>query len=282
MEAHKAIASFEAKWAAAYPELELALRFFPAAQRVARSAFACIGYEIAHAAFRIREAQIAVTKLQWWADEFAQMRAGTARHPLTQALAESVDVAHIDAGLWQALVYGAIEQRDPAPASTTEKMLEISLKLYRPLAQIEALLFGAIDADAQARALALSRLLHETIVLPETLESGRLAAPLDLLARHQLTRFDLAVLDDRVQAAVRDWFGVLAQHMNRIDVSALAPLAAASLCADRRRAQRAAHAKNPLESAGAGLDRVPVLVVWTTWRAARRFAAQSRKNSKTP
>lgn len=276
MEAQKAIASFEAKWAAAYPELELALRFFPEPQRVARLAFACIGYEIAHAAFRINEAQVAVTKLQWWADEFAHARAGSARHPLTQALAESVDLSVVDPGLWQALVYAAIEQRDPPPASNIEQMLDGVMKFYRPLAQIEALLFLHIDVDAQARALALSRLLHETIVLPETLESGRLVAPLDLLARHQLTRNDLTRLDERALAALREWFGVLARQMADIGISDLAPLAAASLSADLRRAKRASSVQDPLETAGAGLDRLPLSVVWTTWRAARRYAAQSR------
>ena len=45
------LASFEAKWTQAYPEFALALRFVRGAQRDAQSAFACLVFEIEHAAF---------------------------------------------------------------------------------------------------------------------------------------------------------------------------------------------------------------------------------------
>jgi phytoene synthase len=270
MESQAAIASFEAKWAVAYPELALALRFFPPSQRVARSAFACIAYEIAHAAFRIREPQVAATKLQWWAEELVAMHAGQARHPLTQALAAHVDLSRLPGEAWQPVVVGAIAQRDALPASTFDRLLDEYLKFYRPLATVESALLGGIDAPAQADAQALSRALHETIVLSETLESGRLALPLDLLARHQLARGDLAQASPARAAALCEFFALLAGRMRRIDWRGLSPLAVASLHADRQRCCRAERAKDPLAASGMGLDRLPLSTVWMTWRAARR------------
>ncbi len=282
MPARQGIASFEQKWAVAYPELALALRFFPEPQRSARSAFACIGYEIAHAAFRIREAQVAIGKLQWWADEFAHLHAGQARHPLTQALVESSGVSKIEALAWQSLISGAMAQREAEPTSSLQASLDAVSAFYRPLASIETTLFGGIDPDAQAKASALSRLLHETIVLTESLEAGRLLLPLDLLARHTLSRSALDIAAEPTRAALREWFGMLAAQMAEIDVRGLAPLAAASLSADRARARRASLAADPLASVGSGLDRLPLGVVWATWRAARRVSRNSGAYSKSP
>src|SRR5690242_21387944 len=79
------LASFEAKWSEAYPEFALAQRFVRD-DREAKLAFACLVFEIEHAAFGIREAQPAAIKLQWWAEELMRAGKGEARHPLTQAL----------------------------------------------------------------------------------------------------------------------------------------------------------------------------------------------------
>ncbi|MET0226009.1 MAG: hypothetical protein ABW187_06190, partial [Dokdonella sp.] len=64
------LASFEAKWTAAHPELGLALKFAAERDRSARAAFACLVFELEHAAFATRDAEPAALKLQWWAEEF--------------------------------------------------------------------------------------------------------------------------------------------------------------------------------------------------------------------
>ena len=109
------LASFEAKWGAAHPELGLG--FVAAAQRRAQTAFACIACEIEHAAFAIRAAEPALIKLQWWAEELARAGRGEARHPLTQALAEHPELAALPPAQWHAVVAGAFAQRDPEPAA---------------------------------------------------------------------------------------------------------------------------------------------------------------------
>ena len=151
-EASAEVASFEAKWSAAHPEFGLALAFVRD-DRSALSAFACLVFEIEHAAFGIREAQPAAVKLQWWAEEFARAARGEARHPLTQALADRLATAAVPTRVWHDVIVGALAQRDPEPPADTAALLDGYDTLYAPLATVESTLFGT-DARAIAATLA--------------------------------------------------------------------------------------------------------------------------------
>jgi phytoene synthase len=86
------------KWTAAEPELALALRFADAASRPRIAALICLEHEIVHAALHIAERDVALVKLNWWAEELAALAAGAARHPLTQTLGGNADLDAISAG----------------------------------------------------------------------------------------------------------------------------------------------------------------------------------------
>lgn len=260
-------ASFEAKWIAAYPELELALRFVAPADRAAQSAFACLVHELEHAAFGIRDAEPATLKLHWWMEEFARARAGEARHPLTRALAAHEGFGAIPADAWPQVVAGAFAQRDPQAAADRDALLEQTAGLYRPLALIEAALFGYADAQPIANARSLAHALRETATLGESLRDGRLPLPLDLLARHRLARGDLAGESPRRVAALQEWFASLASGSASLRFQG--PLLAAGAAADRWRARRAGGAVQPLESLLADLGRLPLRSAWAAWRAGR-------------
>ena len=272
------LASFEAKWAAAYPEFALALRFTRGAGHAARSAFACLVFEIEHATFGIREAQPASIKLQWWAEEFMRAGRGEARHPLTQALATHIAAAKIPPGQWQRAIIGALAQRDPEPAANHAALLDSYAALYAPIGAIEAALFGT-QADEVARALALMRALREAAGLSAALRDGKLPLPLDLLARHRLSRGDLASASDARSQALREWFGELGTALGAlIEGPALSerPLGvvrATMAAADARRAMQVARAGEPLAEMNAALGRLSIPVVWSAWRAARRSPA---------
>jgi len=266
------LASFEAKWASACPEFELALTFVPAALRAPYGAFACIGYEIEHAAFGIREAQPAALKLQWWAEEFARTRDRSARHPLTQALAALPGVAVASLAQWQDVVIGAFAQRDPEPAADAAALFDAYAVLYRPLAMIEATLFAPLDAATLAHARALARAVRETATLADALRDGRLPLPLDLLARHRLARGDLAHASPAQAAALRDWLGVLRARHATLEATNGGPLAAAGASADRWRLRSAAAADDPLAALQAAMTRLPLRASWAAWRAGRRWA----------
>lgn len=262
-------ASFESKWGAAYPELELGLRFVTADQRAAQSAFECLVHELEHAAFGIRDAEPAALKLQWWLEEFERARHGAARHPLTQVLAARVCLDALAVDAWSAVVAAAFAQRDPQAAGDRAALLEQPATMYRAIARIEVVLFGHADADADAESLArarsLAHALRETAALGDALRDGRMPLPLDLLARHRLARGDLGEASPKLAAALREWLAGLAGELARVRVAA--PVPAAAVAADRWRARRAGRAERPLERLREDLGRLPVRAAWAAWRA---------------
>jgi phytoene synthase len=266
------LATFEAKWTQAHAEFGLALHFSHGEERAARSAFGCLLFELEHAAFGIREMQPAATKLQWWAEEFARTGKGEARHPLTQALGERVRAAAIPLLRWQEAIVGALAQRDPEPAADRNALLDGYARLYRPLAEVEASLFGASDAEPTARVFALARALQETGALADALRDGRLPLPLDLLARHRLARGDLSRESPERTRALQDWLNTLAAECAGLAHSkpGLSPMCAAMLATARSRMRHAARAREPLVDLAEGRRRLPLAAPWSAWRAARR------------
>jgi phytoene synthase len=269
------LASFEAKWTEARPELALALRFEGENERAPRAAFACLVLEIEHTAFGIREAQPAAIKLQWWAEELTRAANGEARHPLTQALAPRIAAAAVPQRDWYAVISGAMAQRDPEPVADREALLSIYAELYAPLGAIEAALFGT-DAAGLARVLTLSRATRETAALSDALRDGKLPLPLGLLARHRLARGDLGKESAARSEALREWFGELAREMSGVltpEALASRPLGilrAAMAAADGQRLAAAASAGEPLATVNAALASLSLPIAWAAWRAARR------------
>ena len=270
-----ALASFEAKWAQARPELPLALRFAPASMRPFISAFACLASEIAHAAFQLAEPEVAATKLHWWAEELSGFAEGRARHPLTVVLAGHAPIRELGANVWASVVPAAFAQRDAAPVSALDKLLGAYARFEMPLASIEATLHPEFDVEMSAKAASLSRAFDEIIRLPELLARDRLPISLDLLARHQLSRNDLGQPGSLRDAALRDHFLALATHMSSLERRGLSPLTAIRLHADLQRSRRAARAGDPLAESVRNLDRLPFSSAWVGWRAARHMQARS-------
>ena len=270
-EASAEVASFEAKWSAAHPEFGLALAFVRRTDRSAESAFACLVFEIEHAAFGIREAQPATVKLHWWAEEFARAVRGEARHPLTRALQERLASAAIPTRAWHDVIIGALAQRDPEPPSDETALLAGYRPLYSPLATIESTLFGT-DEKAIVAALCATRALRDTAALADVLRDGKLPLPLDLLARHRLARGDLAGSSATRDAALREW---LATVSARLSASAtherpIGAMRGAMAGANAIRAARAAAAAAPLDALRDALTRLSLPATWAAWRAARR------------
>ena len=267
------LSSFEAKWAFAHPELPLALRFASAPMRPLVSALACLGYEIGHAAWHIVEPEVARTKLQWWAEELSALSAGTPRHPLSTALSAWAPLAGLGAETWSAVISGALAQRESVPAASLGDLLGGYRRLHRPLAVVEATVFPKLDVEASAQAASLMRALHEATWMTEALARDRLPLPLDLLARHQLSRGDLGQPGAHRDAALREHLAVLVTHMRALDRRNLSPLSAAGLQAACTRSRRAALAAQPLAECARNLDRLPFSSVWASWRGSRRMQA---------
>lgn len=266
-ESNAPLASFEAKWMQAVPELRVALSFLAPATRAAHGAFVCLVHELEHAAFGIRDAEPATLKLQWWAEEFARAAKGEARHPLTQAIAQAASFPQVPLATWYAAVGGALAQRDAEPAANADALLAAYEVLHEPLAQIEARLFAPLDVPALARARALARALRETASLADALRDGRLPLPLDLLARHRLSRGGLTQASPEQVAALREWLGILRDAAATLDAARIGAPAAATLSADRWRLAKSMRADDPLAALPPLLARMPLRVSLSAWRA---------------
>ena len=264
------LVSFENKWVATQPELEVGLKFLRGDARRVQSAFACLVHELEYAAYGIREVQPAAMKLQWWAEEFAGVGSAQARHPLTQALMDCEGFASIDLALWQSVILAAMAQRDAEPGSDTTALLAVHADFYRPLATIEQRLFGPIDESARTRAHTLSRALRETASMNEALNDGRLPLPLDLMARHRLSRGDLSRNSPEQVAALTEWLQTLSAGFADVRSAPLGVLGTASASADQWRSRAASRSRDPLKTLHDSFARLPLRSTWAAWRAAKR------------
>ncbi len=265
------LGSFEAKWSGIHPELALALRFVPAAARDGALGLAVVGLEIEDAAFRIAEDHVAETKLHWWAEELARLIDGKPRHPATQALAATARPS-IAPGAWEAVITGALAVRETAPAGSLGDLLDGHRRYYGPLARVAAAASPGVSADAAAEAAVLARALQELTELRGSLERGRLPLPLDLLARHQLDRGELAARSPARDEALRELLHQIAGRLRAQPWSALPLFAGVRQIADLGRAGRAARATDPVQTLVAARGRLGPSAAWRAWRLARRGA----------
>ncbi|HST27269.1 MAG TPA: squalene/phytoene synthase family protein [Rudaea sp.] len=271
-------ASFEQKWLEANPENAIVAVFLPSAQRRLAGAFGCLIHELSSAAFHIREPQVAATKLAWWQQELANAAFGKPSHPVTQTLFDCAGVRESDPALWPALADGALAQLDAPGAGTLAALIEQLDPFFDAVACAENALFcaggGNIEADA-----ALWTLSHLLRALPHLADGeAHLPLPLGLLARHGLTRAELAYESPQRNMLIKDFLDELVLEGNgALGVSAVRPLPLRVRAAlDRRRIESALRAIDPLR----WLSMHPHVGRWrtlrTTWIEARRVRTALR------
>lgn len=243
---------FVAKWLQREPEMQFAALFCPAALRPRFDAWGALLHELREARFELREPAVAEAKRAWWAGEFEAIGAGQPRHPLGAALLGTP-------APWAALARTFADTRDDdqRPADLVQ-----SLRALEPLAgavvAVEAALFDARASSEAAHALAVHWRLQQ---LPRGLRDDDIAGlPMSLLARHGLTRADLA--DRLPDALLRDWAVALGEALP-VALPGAAPLRRARARFDQRRLAR-------LARRGRDFDPGPAPgLLWQAWRAAR-------------
>ncbi len=271
-----AFASFEQKWLAAYPEQAAVAVFLTPNGRLRACAFGCLVHELEQTAFGLREAQAAAVKLAWWRQELIGACAGNPRHPISAVLFADPRTQTVDAGSWPALADGALAMLDQRNVSNFTDLLGNHAAFYAPVARIESTLFGGSPAhlNAVATLWTISHLLRALSISAEVGE--RLSLPLDLLARHGLTRSMLAQPSESRTAALRDYLGMLGEHTG----AAFTRASGATLgCRVRARLDLAA-----IRQARRALDPMALLTphphagrwisLWSAWNEARRLARQ--------
>jgi len=269
-----AFASFEEKWLAANPEQVTVALFLAPDARLRASAFGCLIHELEQAAFGLREAHIAGVKIQWWQQELLAAASAKPRHPVSTVLFADPQSANVDAASWAALPEGAFAMLQLGAVSDMESLLSNYAAMYVPVARVDAALFGKSITEVPqiARLWTISYLLQALRHLPDAPE--RLPVPLDLLARHELTRAALADSGPKRETLLRDFLGRLADALR-------AALAAAPHAPLGRRVrarldlaliQTALRSSDPLRALMAQPGDARWKALWWSWREARRSA----------
>jgi len=266
----EAFATFEGKWLAAHPEQAMAGLFVAPGLRLRAVAFGALVHELHSAAYRIREPQVAAAKLVWWSEELERSAHGQARHPVTQALFDE-NVCAADPHLWPALAIAALNQIEAASAATFEELLAQREPFALAIADAESALFlgGAANIDANAALWTLSTLLH---ALPDVANSeARLPVPLDLLARHGLSRASLAAASGARSALVRDQLASLrAEMQGALGVASARTLALrVRLRVDRWLIEQASRAPDPLDCVASRSAPGRLRSLYFAWSEAR-------------
>jgi len=271
-----AFAKFEQEWLDAHPEYAIASIFLPPAQRRRANAFAVLVHELGAAA-RLREPGVAMAKLSWWRGELAGATAGRGNHPITRELFADEVVGTVDPALWLALADAALAQQGNTAAATLTELLGQRAAFHGVVARIEGAMSGGRDAATESNATlwTITQLLRE---LPR-LEHGddSLPLPLDLLARHGLTRSGLSAPTAQRTALLRDHLGALAA----VSAACIAASSVRSLYQgvrvrhDRALLAAARNASDPLVCLTERMRAGRWASLWVAWREAR---ARAREN----
>ena len=262
-------AEFERKWLDAWPENRMVAVFLDPGQRVLDHAFYALIHELSQTAYHVHEPQVSAAKLQWWRQELAEAAAGRARHPLTQALFAHAQARAVDAAVWPALGAAALTQIEPPPAATFDELLGQHAPFHQAVARIESALLpaGTGNIHANATLLTLSHLLRSICEW----HGSNASAPLNLLARHGLTRPTLAEPSPARAGLLRDFLGEIERGLAAADALAAPALGRRVRCSlDRALAVGALKAADPLRYLQSGVRASYWRSLWTAWREARK------------
>ncbi len=263
--------SYVAKWAAEYSIRRLWLGFVP---DPGTRALLALFHELLEPLLAGREPHVATVKLAWWVDELPRILDGSGRHPLCQTLAADSRSQRLDSTQWQAPARAAIHalQRDtPTDFAVQRRDAEC---LLEPFARLDTWFhFGAGIDCARSRAVAgLLFLGQELAHLPSRLEQACLPLPMQSLARHRLSREDLAGHSAAREAALREYFLDLIQAYEQCEQLA-GPLNAcwmAEAWQDHRNLQRARQpGREPLQSYLDNQHKLGPRAAWVVWSAVR-------------
>ncbi|KZC16414.1 MULTISPECIES: phytoene synthase [Rhodanobacter] len=275
VEQNAVLQGFIDKWLAVQPQQRVALAFVDGRRYPGHVALAALEQELLGAAYGIREPQVAVAKLNWWAEELAGASASGGRHPLTQVLFDE-ERAHALAGeLWLAPVLAAMAQLEQGTAADFPAQVEAALPLHGALAALETAWWYGADASPEraSRVAVLNHLLYALLRLEQDVERDRLPLPMARLARHGLGRAQLRTAGAARQQAIRAQLDDLLASW-KASAALAGPLSVFRALESRHAsglARRAARAGDALAVLRAGQARTGLATALQAWQAARAW-----------
>lgn len=267
--------SFVEKWLAVQPQQRVALVFVDGERYPGHIALAALEQELLAAAYGIREPQVAVAKLNWWAEELSGAATSGGRHPLTQVLFDDERAHAMPGERWLAPVLAAMTQLEQGTAADFSTQMAAAAPLHGALAALETgWWFGAnAPSDRAAQVAALNHLLYALLRLEQDVDRDRLALPMAQLARHGLSRTQLRQASDSRQQAIKAQLDDLiagwkaAAHLP----GPLSVFRALESRHGRQLAQNAAGAPDSLAALQQGQPRTGLATTLQAWSAARAW-----------
>ena len=278
VEQNAVLQGFIDKWLAVQPQQRVALAFVDGRRYPGHVALAALEQELLGAAYGIREPQVAVAKLNWWAEELAGAAASGGRHPLTQVLFDDERAHAIASDLWLAPVLAAMAQLEQGTAADFPAQLDAAMPLHGALAALETGWWYGSDASPAraARVATLNHLLYALLRLEQDAESDRLPLPMAQLARHGLSRAQLRAPSEARQQAVKAQLDDLLASW-RGSAALAGPLSVFRALESRhgnKLAQRAVRAEDALATLQAGQPHTGLATALQAWQAARAWQRQ--------
>jgi phytoene synthase len=203
--------------------------------------------------------------------------AGRSNHPIARELFADDLVSAVDPALWLALADAALAQQGNTAAATLPGLLGQRAVFHGVVARIEKALSGGRDADIGPNATlwTISQLLRE---LPQIAHGDdSLPLPLDLLARHGLTRSSLSAPTAQRTALLRDHLGALAAvSAECVGASSVRSLyQRVRVRHDRALLSAARKASDPLAWLTEHMRAGRWASLWVAWREARALAREN-------
>lgn len=272
---HGALQSYVDKWLAVQPQQRTALVFVDPNKYPGHVALAALEQELLSAAYGIREPHVAVTKLNWWAEELGGAASSGGRHPLTRVLFDDERAHTIAPERWLAPVLAGMAQLEEGTAVDFPAQLNAASALHGALAALETAWWYGEQALAEraTRVATLSHLLFALRRLQEDAERDRLPLPMARLARFGLSRAGLREQSEPRDQAIKAQLDDLQAAWK--DASRLAgPLSvfrALEAGQGERLARKAMRAGEPLKVLQKGTPDSGFLPTLRAWRAAQQW-----------
>jgi phytoene synthase len=256
--------------------------FVPDSARRALTALRALGEELREVTDACSDLNVGRSKLAWWSEEIVYASKGRPRHPVTQAMANSIESGALDEVHYHLLLDGVGKRLEAGSFDSRGEMNTVLGASDGGLGTLIAQFCGNGEADH----LAFQQKLHLALAHARIARNPRhhgwrsfTYLPADELARHGVTREDVfsEKTSDALRAVVNLQIGhavdqideaIAALPMNRAEVH-LPFLAEAKM--------ERAMLKGLARSGGRVLEKPPMITpvrkLWIAWRTAKRMGA---------
>ncbi|MCC6208951.1 MAG: presqualene diphosphate synthase HpnD [Gammaproteobacteria bacterium] len=260
--------------------------FLPPAQRQAITALYAFCREVDDVVDDNLDPLVARTKLAWWREEIGRLFAGSPQHPVTRALAESIQRYNLPAEHFLEVIDGMEMDLDH---DSYESFKDLSLYCHRVASMVglmSAEIFGYTDRATLKYAHNLGMAFQLTNILRDVREDGlrgRVYIPLDELRRFGISPGE--IMGNQTSDRIRDLLRFQADRARSYYRKAFELLPAADRYTQRGGLAMAAIYLETLKEIAADnynvlehrVSLTPIRKLWLAWKTMQQEKRQHRK-----